>query len=79
MGDTISVSWALTAYADPASIDSIDPTPDLLNLTGPLPDDSFISVNATSLIPEPGLPLLLASGLVGIWLYRRSSRPKADA
>jgi len=76
VGDTISVAWTLTAYSDPASFDSIDPTlqTDLLNLTGPLPSLDFAAVNGTVVTPEPGLPLLLGSGLVGIWLYRRPSK-----
>jgi hypothetical protein len=81
VGDVISVEWTLTAYSDPASFDSIDPTlqTDLLNLTGPLPGDAFIGVNDTSVTPEPGMPLLMGGGLVAIWLYRRSSRQKPVA
>jgi hypothetical protein len=81
VGDIISVAWTLTAYSDPASIDSFDPTLslDLLNLTGPLATDSFMAVNGTVVAPEPGMPLLIGSGLVAIWLYRRSSRPKPAA
>jgi hypothetical protein len=70
VGDVITVAWTLTAYSDPASFDSIDVSQDLLNLTGPLPTDLFMSVNAST-APEPGTPLLIASGLVAIWLYRR--------
>lgn len=76
VGDIISVAWTLTAYSDPASIDSIDPTLDLLNLTGPLPDDIFMAANAATVAPEPGMALLIGSGLAAIWLYRRQSRPK---
>jgi hypothetical protein len=69
VGDVITVTWTLTAYSDPASFSSIDIAPDLLSLTGPLPTDLFIDVNAS--VPEPGTPLLIASGLIAIWWYRR--------
>ncbi len=72
VGDVITVLWTLTAFSDPASIDSIDFSQDLLNLAGPLPTDLFMDVNAST-APEPATPLLIASGLVAIWLYRRRS------
>jgi hypothetical protein len=69
VGDVITVSWTLTAFADPASFDSIDITQDLLNLTGPLPTDLFMQISSAT--PEPGTPLLIGSGVVGLWLCRR--------
>ena len=76
LGDIITVTWTLTAYSDPASFDSIDVSQDLLNLTGPLPADLFMDVNAST--PEPGTPLLIASGLVAIWLYRRRGEKRGQ-
>lgn len=70
VGDIVTVSWTLSAYSDPASFSSIDIAQDLLNLTGPLPADAFLAVDSTT-TPEPGTPILIASGLLGIWLYRR--------
>jgi hypothetical protein len=80
VGDVLTVTWTLTAYADPAHFDSFDPSldTDLLNLTGPLPTDLFIGTNASN-APEPGVALLMGSGLVAIWLYRRPLRRKATA
>jgi len=69
VGDIITVEWTLTAFADPASFDSINISQDLLNLTGPLPTDLFTQVSSAT--PEPGTPLLIGSGVVGLWLYRR--------
>lgn len=69
VGDVITVSWTLTAYSDPASFDSIDVSQDLLNLTGPLPTDLFMDVNAST--PEPGSSLMIGIGLVAIWYYQR--------
>ncbi len=68
VGDIITVLWTLTVYSDPASIDTIDLSQDLLNLTGPLPTDLFV---ASTTVPEPGTPLLIGSGLAAAWLYRR--------
>jgi hypothetical protein len=67
IGDVITATWTLTTYADPASIDVIDLTPDLLNLSGPLPALTFVDA-AT---PEPGVTVLTLLGLIAIWLYRR--------
>jgi hypothetical protein len=67
IGDMITATWTLTAYTDPASIDIIDFTPDLLNLTGPLP--SLTLVDAAT--PEPGVMVLTLIGLITICLYRR--------
>jgi hypothetical protein len=69
VGDVITVAWTLTAYSDPASLDTIDVTQDLLNLTGPLPTDAFMNVSGSA--PEPGTLLLMGSGLVGAWVFSR--------
>jgi hypothetical protein len=70
VGDVLSVSYAITGYADPASFSSFDPTDstDLLSLTGPLPTDSFISGS----VPEPGALLLVVG--VSCLLFRSPSR-----
>jgi hypothetical protein len=71
VGDVITVAWTITGYSDPANFDVLDIAPDLLNLTGPLPTDVFV---ATGDVPEPGMWLLVGSGLIAIWLYRRQKR-----
>jgi iron complex transport system permease protein len=53
------------------------PASDLLNLTGSLPGLAFTDVSGTNVVsPEPGMPLLMASGLAAVWFYRRTSRRK---
>jgi hypothetical protein len=79
VGDVISVEWTMTVFSDPASFDSIDATlqTDLLNLTGPLPALAVTDVSGANVAtPEPGMPVLMASGLAAIWLYRRESHTK---
>lgn len=67
-GDLLTVSATLTAYSDPASFDTIDLTPDLLSLTGPLPSFSFVS---TEVVPEPATVLLVCGALAALGLFRR--------
>ncbi len=67
IGDVITATWTMTAYADPANFNVFDISPDLLGLTGPLPTLTFVDVAA----PEPGALVLLASGLLALWAYRR--------
>jgi hypothetical protein len=71
VGDILSVSAALTGYSDPASFSSFDPSfsTDLLNLTGPLPEDSLGTT--ASLTPEPRTWVLLILGLAAIMIGRR--------
>jgi hypothetical protein len=65
-GDTIQVIGTLTAYADPASIDSIAPDLSLLpDVT--LPDFASMDTN----VPEPGTYLLFGCGLAALALARR--------
>lgn len=51
-GDALTVSATLTAYADPAYMDSFDGSQslDLLALTGPLPDNILVG---SDVVPEP--------------------------
>jgi hypothetical protein len=69
-GDVITVKATITAYADPASFDTFDVAPlDLLALTGPLPDVSFVTPDSQPL-PEPGALLLLSGA--ALLLQRRT-------
>ncbi len=74
VGDILSVSAALTGYSDPASFSSFDPSfsADLLNLTGPLPEDGLGTT--ASLTPEPRTWVLLILGLAAIMLGRRPGK-----
>ena len=65
LNDVLTVAYTLTAFADPANFNTFDPTltPDLLALTGPLPDNVLIG---TSAIPEPASLSLLAVGVLGV-------------
>lgn len=70
-GTTIDVVATLTAYADPAFIDSITPDQSLIALTGAtLPDFSI----ANTASPEPGTLGLLGAGLVFLAWWRRAQR-----
>jgi hypothetical protein len=75
VGDILSVSYALTAYTDPASIEMFDPTfgnDDLLNLTGPLPTDvTFVSSAA---VPEPSSIVMMALGVLSVGGFHVSRR-----
>jgi hypothetical protein len=71
VGDILSVSAALTGYSDPASFSTIDPRLDLLNLTGPLPDNALAASGVQSAVPEPGTSMLLGLGLAATLLIRR--------
>jgi hypothetical protein len=76
IGDILSVSYAFTALVDPAMIQTFDPLPniDLLNLTGPLPTNSFVG---TVPVPEPTSLALVgmsaAAFVVRRRLFRRTS------
>jgi hypothetical protein len=74
IGDILSISYALTAYADPASFSTFDPTfsNDLLNLTGPLPDISLVSTPAA--VPEPVSIGLMAFGVLSVVGFHTSRR-----
>ena len=74
VGDILSVSYALTAYTDPASIDTFDPSfsTDLLDLTGPLPGISLVST--PSAVPEPVSIGLMAVGVLSVVGVRTSRR-----
>ena len=65
VGDILSISTALTAYSDPASIDSILPDVDLLNLTGPLAEINLADTTPLgNSAPEPSTIVLMAGALV---------------
>jgi hypothetical protein len=77
VGDILSVSFGLTAYADPANFHTFDPSfsDDLLNLTGPLPGISLVSTpTPSSPAPEPasiGLMVLGVLSVIGFQTARR--------
>jgi hypothetical protein len=80
VGDVLTVRYALTAYADPASLDTFDPTGDLalLNLTGPLPSLGF--VDTPSFVPEPASILMVGmAGLMSLGYAWRRRKTKAAA
>ena len=62
VGDILSVSYAVTGFADPASFSTFDPTNsiDLLSLTGPLPTDALVGS-----VPTPE-PCSLCLGVLGV-------------
>jgi hypothetical protein len=70
-GTNLRVVSTLTAFADPASIDSFDIPLDMLGLTGPLPDFAFAGTQAS--VPEPSVwgMLILGFAWVGALLRRR--------
>jgi hypothetical protein len=74
VGDILSVSYALTAYTDPASFDTFDPSfsTDLLDLTGPLPGISLVST--PSAVPEPVSIGLMAVGVLSVVGFHTSRR-----
>jgi hypothetical protein len=77
-GAHVTVWTTLTVYADPASIDSIPITPDLLSETGlSLPSGTILGDVAGS-VPEPSAWALaiLGAGLVG-WRLRSRRLPAA--
>ena len=59
-----SVSFAPTAYADPASFPTFDPnlSTDLLHLIGALPSTELVTTPAT--VPEPASVGMLALGIL---------------
>ena len=65
VGDVITVTATLTAYADPASFSTFDLSlqPDLLNLTGPLAATDFVG---TASVPEPASIVLCGLGVLGV-------------
>jgi hypothetical protein len=70
-GTTITAITTVTAYADPASFQSLDIflDPDLLSLTGvPLPDFAVVSDFSA---PEPAAYSLIGAGLGVLFLARR--------
>jgi hypothetical protein len=70
VGDILSISYAVTGFADPASFDTFDPldNPDLLNLTGPLPDQTLVGTPFAA-VPEPGTVALMLVPVVGVAAY----------
>ena len=73
-GANLRVVSTLTAYADPASIDTIDLTPDLLSLVGaPLPDFVIASGSGTQ-VPEPATWVLALVGFFGLGAAVRRGR-----
>jgi len=74
VGDILSISYCLTAYADPANLDTFDPglSLDLLNLTGPLPDISLVSTPGA--VPEPASIGMMAVALLSLVGFRTSRR-----
>ena len=76
-GDMFTATTTLTIYADPASIDSFDPSyyPALIDATGTtLPDFALETT-----VPEPGTWALMGLGLVTFsgWRFRRAQRREA--
>jgi PEP-CTERM motif len=70
-GSTITAITTVTAYADPANFETFDITldPALLSATGAtLPDFALIS---DSPVPEPATYALFATGLMGLYAFRR--------
>ncbi|HVT90490.1 MAG TPA: hypothetical protein VHD56_16670 [Tepidisphaeraceae bacterium] len=68
-GDTLTISATLTAYADPADISSFDLVgDDLLAITGPLPDISFVGA------PEPTSLVSIGAGLLCLMRLPRKSQ-----
>jgi hypothetical protein len=77
--DVITVVTTLTAYADPASIDSfvLDPQLDadlLAQAGGSLPNFTLSSDSAVSPTPEPGTTALLGGAMITVALLRRKRR-----
>jgi hypothetical protein len=64
----------LTAYTDPASFSTFDPSlsTDLLNLTGPLSDISLVST--PSVVPEPVSIVLMGFGVLSVVGFRTGRR-----
>jgi len=78
VGDILSISAALTVFADPASLNSTAPGTemDLLNLTGPLPDVNLADT-PDAVVPEPSSVVLLAAALLMGAFFRYRSRCRA--
>jgi hypothetical protein len=78
-GTNLKVVSTLTAYADPASIDTIDITPDLLSLLdGSMPDFAIAGASGTQ-VPEPATWALLLLGFFGVGrAFRRRRRLEAS-
>jgi hypothetical protein len=79
VGDLLSISAALTAFSDPASFDTFDPSLslDLLGLTGPLPDFGLVSSDANVSAPEPSGLSLAGVGLAGLLFFVLRKRPQS--
>ena len=73
--DVFTVATTLTVFADPMFIETIDPTQQLLNFAGPLPDFSIVG---SVPVPEPST-LLLAGPLLLLLLRGRRRLPQAPA
>lgn len=76
-GDNVRVVSTLTAFADPASIDTLPIQLDLLDLVGqPLPDFAF--AGAMGGVPEPTswALMILGFGVVGAAVRRRRPAPR---
>jgi hypothetical protein len=67
VGDILSISYALTGYADPASFDTFDPSLsfDLLSLTGPLPDSLLVDTPGAT-TPEPASIVMISVGILSV-------------
>ncbi|MBM3758170.1 MAG: hypothetical protein FJW38_29865 [Acidobacteria bacterium] len=71
-GEVINVRATLTVIADPDfTMGLIVPSDQLLNAVGPLPEFSFVGMDPSAAIPEPGNWILAAIGLGAVAISRR--------